>query len=109
MTPALPPTIELCARIRDGHICLGRIHRSGTPRVVTCMACGSRDGGVVYQVVDVATQRFLDASAAVWRYIDRHQRCPTVPGTADWAEGDRLRTIEHAAWNDFKVAHPGEE
>jgi len=50
----LPATIELCARIRDGYPCLGRVHRSGVPEIVSCMACGSRATGVVYTLSPVA-------------------------------------------------------
>jgi len=46
----MPATIEVCQRIRDGYPCLGRVHRSGVPEIVSCQACGSRNDGVVYHL-----------------------------------------------------------
>lgn len=54
--PTLPPTIELCQRIRDGLPCLGRIHRSGVPEITRCTACGKRDAGAIYKLLTPGEQ-----------------------------------------------------
>ena len=45
-TDQLPTTVEHCARIRDGHPCLGRISRTGVPEIVHCESCGRREAVV---------------------------------------------------------------
>ena len=58
----MPATLEICARIRNGRPCLGLVHRSGVPEIVTCTACGTREAGQRYahvpQLVD-AIERYL--------------------------------------------------
>lgn len=51
MTPP-PPRLEICTRERDGHPCLGRIHRSGVPEIAICLACGRREPGAIYILPD---------------------------------------------------------
>jgi hypothetical protein len=65
---SLPATIELCARLRDGLPCLGRVHRSGVPEVVVCTLCGKRDNGVIYVRIDPLI--LLD-SMTMGEFIDR--------------------------------------
>jgi hypothetical protein len=43
----MPPTVELCTHDRDGHPCLGRIHRP-TPETAYCYRCGGAEAGVIY-------------------------------------------------------------
>jgi hypothetical protein len=45
---AMPATVELCQRLRDGSRCLGHVYRSGEPEQAYCFSCGGKEDGVVY-------------------------------------------------------------
>ncbi len=47
MSTPRPDSVELCAKVRDNHPCLGRIHRPFPDRP-KCWACGGSEAGVVY-------------------------------------------------------------
>jgi hypothetical protein len=44
----LPDSVELCARLREGHPCLGVVYRP-QPDVAICGRCGDRAGGAMYR------------------------------------------------------------
>src|SRR5262245_22876420 len=48
---AMPPTVELCARLREGKPCLGRVYR-GQPDEPYCRQCGATAAGVMYQLAE---------------------------------------------------------
>lgn len=65
MVNGLPATIELCARLRDGRPCLGRISRSGSPEIVHCTACGQRGDGIIYLLAEPSwSPPFLESVSA---------------------------------------------
>ncbi len=46
MNHSIPPTVEICTRLRYGLPCMGRIFRP-QPDVAHCMACGGDQRGEV--------------------------------------------------------------
>jgi hypothetical protein len=55
-TSARPGTVELCARLREGVLCLGVVYRP-QPEIAYCYRCGGHEPGALYVRAEGSSRR----------------------------------------------------